>query len=317
MKKRRARLGARVVEVGKLLWATAAKWDSHDALTQSAALAFYTLFSLVPILVVVIAVAGAVFGRDAVRAQIVHQFAGLMGEKPSQAVQEILKSVSSERHGWLAELVGFVTLVIGATAAFVQLQISLNLVWEVAPKPGPLIKTMVRKRLVSFALVVGIGFLLLVSLAISAGLQGFRDYASTRLSVPSALLESGHAVASFAVLALLFAAIFRVLPDAEIAWRDVWLGAVITSCLFSIGKFLIGLYLGQSSLTSPFGAAGSLVLLVLWVYYASLILLFGAEFTRVYTQRVSAVRRPPSPGGERVKKVAVDEVPKGIPLPRR
>ncbi|MEO8430734.1 MAG: YihY/virulence factor BrkB family protein [Acidobacteriota bacterium] len=315
--KKRARIRGRVVEVGKLLWETVTRWDSHDALTQSAALAFYTLFSLVPILVVVIAVAGAVFGRDAVRAQIVHQFAGLMGEKPSQAVQEILKSVSTQRHGWFAELVGIVTLVLGATAAFLQLQISLNLVWEVAPKPGPLIRTMIRKRLVSFALVVGIGFLLLVSLAISAGLQGFRDFAAARLSIPAPVLEGGHALSSFLILALLFAAVYRILPDAEIAWRDVWLGAVVTSCLFSIGKFLIGLYLGRSSLTSPFGPAGSLVLLVLWVYYASLILLFGAELTRVYTRRVSAARPAPSPGGERVAKVAVDKVPKGTPLPKR
>jgi membrane protein len=176
---------------------------------------------------------------------------------------------------------------------------------------------MIRKRIVSFALVVGIGFLLLVSLAISAGLQGVRDFAASRLSIPAALLESGHAVGSFLVLALLFAAVFRILPDAEIAWRDVWLGAVVTSCLFSVGKFLIGLYLGRSSVTSPFGQAGSLVLLVFWVYYASLIVLFGAELTRVYTRRVSATRPEPSPGGERVEKVAVDKVPKGTPLPTR
>jgi membrane protein len=301
---RSPRFGARLAGFGKLVWETISKWDSHDALTQSAALAFYTLFSLVPILLVVIAVAGVVFGQEAVRGQIVHQFAGLMGEKQAAAIQEILKSAQFRRSGWLADAVGGVALILGATAVFVQLQISLNLVWEVAPKPGPLIKTMIRKRIVSFALVLGIGFLLLVSLAISAALQGFREFVAAQVSLPASLLEGGHVLTSFAVLALLFAAIFRILPDAEIAWRDVWLGAVVTSCLFSIGKFLIGLYLGRSALASPFGAAGSLVLIVLWIYYASLILLFGAEFTRVYSRRVSSTRPPPSPGGERVKRVA-------------
>jgi membrane protein len=295
-----------VVETGKLLRVTFSKWDSHDALTQSAALAFYTLFSLVPILVLVIWMAGALFGRDAVQGQIVHQFASLMGEKQSLAVKEMLTTVTGQKAGWLTEAIGIVTLVITATAAFVQLQISLNLVWEVAPKPGPMIRTMLKKRLVSFALVIGIGFLLSVSLALSAALQSLREYTAARLPMPVPLLEGIHLVTSFLVFALLFAAIFRILPDAEIAWRDVWLGSFVTSFLFSVGKYLIGLYLGHSTLTSPFGSAGSLVLIILWVYYASLILLFGAEFTRVHSLRVSETSPPPSPGGERVKKVAID-----------
>ena len=302
----RRKLIGPVVETGKLLGATFSKWDAHDALTQSAALAFYTLFSLVPILVLVIWMAGALFGRDAVQGQIVHQFASLMGEKQSLAVQEMLTTVTGQKANWLTEAVGIVTLVIAATAAFVQLQISLNLVWEVAPKPGPMIRTMLKKRLVSFALVIGIGFLLSVSLALSAAIQSLREYTAARLPLPVPLLEGIHLVTSFLVFALLFAAIFRILPDAEIAWRDVWLGSVVTSFLFSVGKYVIGLYLGHSSLTSPFGSAGSLVLIILWVYYASLILLFGAEFTRVHSLRVSATSPPPSPGGERVRKVAID-----------
>jgi len=155
-------------------------------------------------------------------------------------------------------------------------------------------------------LVIGIGFLLSVSLALSAAIQSLREYTAARLPMPVPLLEGIHLVTSFLVFAFLFAAIFRILPDAEIAWRDVWLGAFVTSFLFSVGKYLIGLYLGHSTLTSPFGSAGSLVLIILWVYYASLILLFGAEFTRVHSLRVSETSPPPSPGGERVKKVAID-----------
>jgi membrane protein len=303
---RRSKLVGPVVETGKIFRETFSKWDAHDALTQSAALAFYTLFSLVPILVLVIWMAGAVFGRDAVQGQIVHQFAALMGEKQSLAVKEMLTTATGQNAGWLAEAIGIVTLVLAATAAFVQLQISLNLVWEVAPKPGPMIRTMLKKRIVSFALVIGIGFLLSVSLALSAALQSLREYTAARLPLPLPLLEGVHLLTSFIIFALLFAAIFRILPDAEIAWRDVWLGSVVTSFLFSVGKYVIGLYLGRSSLTSSFGSAGSLVLIILWVYYASLILLFGAEFTRVYSLRMSATSPQPSPGGERVKKVAID-----------
>lgn len=306
-----------VIETGRLLRETFSKWDAHDALTQGAALAFYTLFSLVPILVLVIWMAGTVFGQDAVQGQIVHQFAQLMGEKQSLAVREMLTAATGQNGGWLAELIGFVTLLLAATAAFVQLQISLNLVWEVAPRPGPMIHAMVKKRIVSFALVIGVGFLLSVSLALSAAIQSLREYTTARLPMPPALLEGIHIVTSFLVFALLFAAIFRILPDAEIKWRDVWLGSFVTSFLFSIGKYAIGLYLGHSSLTDSFGSAGSLVLIILWVYYASLILLFGAEFTRVYSLRVSATSPQPSPGGERVKEVAIDRTTRRPKHPRR
>jgi membrane protein len=313
---RRSKLVGPVGQTGRLLRETFTKWDAHDALTQGAALAFYTLFSLVPILVLVIWMAGAVFGQDAVQGQIVHQFAVLMGEKQSLAVQEMLTTATGENAGWLAEAIGIVTLVLAATAAFVQLQISLNLVWEVAPKPGPMIRAMVKKRIISFALVLGIGFLLSVSLALSAAIQSMREYTAARLPLPMPLLEGVHVLTSFLVFAILFAAIFRVLPDAKIAWRDVWLGSVVTSFLFSVGKYVIGLYLGHSSLTSSFGSAGSLVLIILWVYYASLILLFGAEFTRVYSLRVSAASPQPVPGGERVKEVAIDRTTRRRKLPR-
>lgn len=313
---RRRRVIDGLAETAQLFRETFSKWDAHDALTQSAALAFYSLFSLVPILILMIAIAGAVFGREAVQAQIVHQFATLMGEKQSLAVKEMLTTVAGRNAGWLAKAAGIVTLVLAATAAFVQLQISLNLVWEVAPKPGPFIRSMLKKRIVSLGLVICIGFLLSVSLVLSAALQSLREYSAARVPLPVPLLEGIHLLTSFLIFALLFAAIFRILPDAEIAWRNVWLGSFVTSFLFSVGKYLIGLYLGSSSLTSPFGSAGSLVLIILWVYYASLILLFGAEFTRVYSLRVSAASPQPSPGGERVKKVAIDRTTRRPKRPR-
>ena len=289
----------------KVAWETLSCWDAHDAMTHSAALAFYTLFSLAPVLIVVISVAGAVFGRDAVRGRIVHEFAGLMGEQQASAVQSILQAVANQPSGGLARALGIVTLVVGATAVFVQLQTSLNVIWEVHPRPGHVLRTLLKKRLVSFALVLAIGFLLVVSLAASAALAGLQDYVESRLTIGPGLLEGINALLSFAAFTLLFAMIYRILPDVHIPWRDVWLGSVITSLLFSIGKFLIGLYLGRTAVSSPYGAAGSVVIILFWVYYASLILLLGAEFTRAYSRRAFGSRRRAIPGAERVHSVEV------------
>ena len=296
---------ARLSSWKKVAWETLSCWDSHDAMTHSAALAFYTLFSLAPVLLVVISVAGAVFGRDAVRGRIVHEFAGLMGEQQARAIQQILQAVANQPSAGLARVLGIVTLVLGATAVFVQLQTSLNVIWEVHPKPGHALRTLLKKRLLSFALVLAIGFLLLVSLAASAALSGLQDYVESRLTIGAGLLEGINAVLSFVVFAVLFAMIFRILPDVHIPWRDVWLGSVVTALLFSVGKFLIGLYLGRAAVTSPYGAAGSVVVILFWVYYASLILLLGAEFTRAYSRRAFGSRRHAVPGAERVHSVEV------------
>ena len=285
----------------KTLSETLSNWSRHDAGTQSAALAFYTLFSLAPVLIVVIAVAGAVFGEEAVRGQIVRQLDGLIGRSSAAAIEKILQRVSESRSGGLAGVLGIATLLFGATAVFVQLQVALNKVWDVTPKPGPLLGSLLRKRLTSFALIGAIGFLLLVSLALSAALMGLREYMGARFEIPGAVLEGINVVLSFLVFTLLFALIYRILPDAEIAWRDVWLGSVFTSLLFSIGKTLIGLYLGRTAVASPYGAAGAIVVILLWVYYASHILLLGAEFTRVYSKRLLGSSTPASPGATKVR----------------
>lgn len=296
----------------KTLFETFSNWSRHEAGTQSAALAFYTLFSLAPILIVVIAVAGAVFGEDAVRGQIVRQLDGLIGHSSAVAIEKILQRVTESRSGGLAGVLGIATLLFGATAVFIQLQTALNRVWEVAPKPGPLLRSLLHKRLTSFALIGAIGFLLLVSLAMSAALNGLRDYLDARLAIPGGILEGANVLVSFFVFTLLFALIYRILPDAEIAWRDVWLGAVFTALLFSIGKSLIGLYLGRAAVASPYGAAGSIVIVLLWVFYASHILLLGAEFTRVYSKRLLGSRPPASPGATKVR-----TPPRDVPVQKR
>jgi membrane protein len=274
-------------------------WGLHRCSTQSAALAFYTIFSLAPVLVVVIALAGAVWGEEAVRGQIFEEFERLMGRDSALLVQEVLKSVAISG-GPATTLVGIVTLLLGATAVFGQLQDALNTVWAVAPKPGATLTTLLSKRLHSFALVVGIGFLLLVSLILSAGLTGFSRYLERSLDLPVDFLQIANFVASFALITLLFAMTYRILPDVKIGWRDVWLGSLLTSLLFVVGKTLIGLYLGRTSIASAYGAAGSLVVILLWVYYSALIFFFGAEFTRVHSRQFRTSRAKPEPGAERV-----------------
>jgi membrane protein len=287
----------------KVVWETLSNWSDHGAMTHGAALAFYTLFSLAPVLIFVISVSGFVFGEEAVRGHIVRQFEGLMGREQAVAVEHILQRVSADQSKGLAGFLGILALAFGATAVFVQLQTALNAVWDVEPKPGPLLKTLLKKRLTSFALVIALGFLLLVSLAVSAALNAFRDWVQVRLAVPVEALDAGNTLLSFAVFTILFAMIYRILPDVEIPWRDVWFGAVVTSLLFSVGKWGIGVYLGRTAVASPYGAAGSVIVIVLWVYYASLILLLGAEFTRVYSRHFLGSRRVASPGAHRVRRV--------------
>jgi membrane protein len=276
----------------KTLREIVSNWAVHRCSAQSAALAFYTIFSLAPILVVVIALAGAVFGEEAVRGQIVNEFQGLMGRDAAVLVQEILKSAARPATGRLPALIGIVTLLLGATAVFTQLQDALNTVWAVAPKPGAAITILLLKRLHSFALVVGIGFLLLVSLVLSAALTWFSRYLERVFALSVDFLLIANFVVSFVVITLLFALIYRILPDVRIAWRDVWLGSILTSLLFVVGKTLIGLYLGRTGIASAYGAAGSLVVVLMWVYYSSLIFFFGAELTRVHSRQFRTLRQP-------------------------
>lgn len=276
-------------------------WFAHDSTSESAALAFYTVSSLAPLLLVVVTVAGAIFGADAVRGRLVHQFEGLMGRDQAGLVQTVLQKANREPSGGLAAIGGGVLLIIGATAVFAQLQSSLNRIWEVEPKPGHFFKDFLRKRLLSFAIVVALGFLLLVSLVLSAGLEAVQSRVASYFATEAAWLGWLNAIVSFLLVSLLFALIFRVLPDRKIPWRDVWLGAIVTALLFVAGKWAIGLYLGRAALTSTYGAAGSVIVLLLWVYYASFIVLLGAEFTRAYSQRVQQTEAPPEPGAKRQK----------------
>ena len=282
-----------------VIFTTLKNWFAHDSMSESAALAYYTVFSLAPVLLVVVAIAGAVFGHDAVRGRIVHQFGGLMGEEQAKMVQTILQKTEQEKSNGLAAAVGIVTLIFGATAVFAQLQASLNRIWGVTPKPGRFFKDFLRKRLLSFAIVVAIGFLLLVSLVVSAGVEALQNYVADRMAGEALWLQWANALLSFLIFSALFALIFQFLPDARIPWRDVWLGALVTAALFMIGKWAIGLYLGRTAATSAFGAAASVIVLLLWVYYASFIVLLGAEFTHAYARRHEKHVTPPEAGAER------------------
>lgn len=264
-------------------------WRRDNAGRLGAALSYYTLFSLAPLLVVAIAVAGFFFGREAAQGQIVAQIQGLIGEAGARAVQDMIDSSRRPAAGVLATALGLGTLLLGATGAFTELKSALNVVWDVKDEGGG-IRALLRGRLWAFAMVLAVGFLLTVSLLISAAVaaaDGFFEW----VGIPPALVHLANAASSFVVITVLFALLFKYLPDTEVAWRDVWLGAAVTSALFTIGKALIGLYLGRSSVASVYGAAGSVVVIIVWVYYAAQIFFFGAEVTQAYAHRHGS-RRP-------------------------
>jgi membrane protein len=267
-----------------LLSATFSDWYEDRAQRMGAALAYYTIFVLAPGLVIVIAVAGLLLGGGA-ESQIIGQIRELIGEQGASAIEATIRSARTQTLGAAGTALALVPLVFGLWGVFGELQDGLNTIWGVTTKPGRRVVDIVRERFGSFAMVVGIGFLLLVSLALSAWLVAVGTYFANVLPAPAAALEALNVVISFAVITGLFALIFKLLPDVSIAWRDVWLGAAVTSLLFTLGKFLIGLYLGKSTVASAYGAAGSLVVVVVWVYYSAQILLFGAEFTKVWTRR--------------------------------
>ena len=268
--------------VSKLLRATFSKWNDDHAQGLGAALAFYTVFSLAPLLLIVIAIAALVFGQDAAEGHIIGQIQGFVGEDSARAIQGMLEHARTPSTGLIATGVALVTLLFGASGVFAQLQEALNIVWGVEAKPGLGIIQTLKARFISFVTVLGTGFLLLVSLVLSAGLAAMGDTLEALLLAPEAMLQAINFFVSFVVITLLFAMIYRVLPDVAIQWNDVWVGAGITSLLFTLGKFLIGVYLGKSQVGLAYGAAGSLIVVLLWVYYASQIFLFGAEFTAVY-----------------------------------
>ncbi len=302
----RHRLGA----ARSLLEEAAQSWQKDNAPRLGAALAYYTLFSIAPLLVVAIAVAALVFGQDAAQGRIVAELGGLLGQAGAKALEETVESSRESTAGVLATLGALFTLVLGATGVFGELKGALNVVWDVEPEERPrrsFILGILRNRLWSFAMVLAVGFLLLVSLVISAFLAAAQGALGRYLSEPSALLEYGNTLASFALITVLFAMIFKFLPDTKVAWSDVWVGAALTSVLFGLGKYLIGLYLGRSSVGSTYGAAGSLVVLIVWVYYAAQIFFFGAELTQAYARRHGSLAPSaagPDPEGAPVHAVA-------------
>ena len=250
-----------------------------------AALAFYTLFAIAPLFVIVLAIAGLLFGEDAARHELFSQVSGLVGSEGGQAIQALVNAAQKPQTSAWATMIAVATLFVGATGVFVELQDAINSIWGVRRVPGRGLRNFIKDRLLSFTLVVGIGFLLLVSLVLSAGLSALGKFMAGLLPAQAAIWQGVNFVVSFGVIALLFAMIFKVLPDVNIAWRDVWIGATLTALLFNLGKLLVGLYLGRSSVTSAYGAAGSLVIVLLWVYYSAQILFFGAKFTQIYSKR--------------------------------
>jgi membrane protein len=270
-----------------LLKETVEEWNKDKASRLAASLAYYTIFSLAPLLIIVIAIAGSVFGDDAARGEISRQMQGLVGPDGANFIESAINNANqpNSNAGAIASIISIAVLIFGATGVFTELQDSLNTVWEVAPKPDQGFWQFVRNRVLSFAMVLGIAFLLLVSLVITAVLSGLNTFMSGVLPGGDYVWQIINTVVSFAVVTLLFAMMFKVLPDVKIRWSDVWTGAIITALLFTLGKFLIGLYLGNSSFGSTYGAAGSLVIVLAWVYYSAQILFFGAEFTQVYARR--------------------------------
>jgi membrane protein len=258
-------------------------WNDIDAPRLGAALAYYTILSLAPLLVLAVSIGGLVFGRKAAEGQIVWQFQDTIGTQGAQAVQAVLQSAHRPAAGIFATIVGTLVLLFSASSVCAELRDSLNDVWGVRLQAAGGVGGMLRYRFFAFAMVLGIGFLLFVSLVVSALLAAAGKFLTTMLPAPAALLQVLDVALSLVVITILFALIYKIVPDIRIAWRDVWIGAAITSVLFTIGKFLIGLYLGKASVGSAYGAAGSLVVLLVWVYYSAQILLFGAGLTRRFT----------------------------------
>lgn len=282
------------------IWA----WLDDFAPSMGAALAYYTLFSLAPVLIIVIAVAGLAFGADAARGQIVAQLEDLIGHDGALAIQIVLHNASQPARSVAASLLGLATLLIGATSVFAELQSDLDRIWRAPAVVGSQsVIALVRARILSFGMILAIGFLLLISLVVSAGLAAVSQWWGSMFGAWDTALELVNLTVSLTISTVMFALIYKVLPRVRVAWRDVWIGAVVTSALFTAGKSAIGLYVGRAGIGSTFGAAGSLVLLMVWVYYSAQIFLLGAEFTWLFAHRHGSLARlsgghepPPPPG---------------------
>ena len=268
-------------DVWTLLKQAGQEWLNDNATRLSAAVAFYTILSITPLFLIAVAIAGAVFGEQAATGALTDQLRGMLGDAGGEVVRTALAHASKPGAGVFATVVGVATLLFGASGVFGELQSALNTVWNVKPKPGRGIWATVRDRFLSFGMVLVVGFLLLVSLIASTMLTALGGYLEGLAPGVPTMVNLASFVVSFLIVTLLFALVYKFLPDAKVAWRDVWLGALVTAALFTLGKYLISLYLGTAGVASPFGAAGSLVAFVVWVYYSGLIVFFGAELTQV------------------------------------
>ena len=315
----------RVLSTGKDLWMlvkkTFSEWIDDDVPTHAASLAYYTIFSIAPTLIIAVAVAGAIFGEEAARGQIHTQIEGMVGDSGAKVIEEMMASAAKPGATLVASLIGIAILIFGATGVFAALQTALNHIWGVAPTRTNGVVSFLRTRVLSFGMVLGVGFLLLMSLVVSAGISALGVLVNSGTLEP--LWQVLNFFVSFAVVTVLFAMIYKVLPDIEIAWRDVWLGAAVTAVLFNIGKLLIGLYIGKSSVASSYGAAGSFAVLLVWVYYSTMVLFIGAEFTQVYATTFGSLRdkkpgdprqeaEPEHPKTPKHERDEVEELPPGV-----
>ena len=294
---------------------TYTEWSNDQVPRMGAALSYYTIFSIAPLLVIAIAIAGFVFGQKAVQGQITNEIQGLIGPESARALQTMIQSAHKPAHGAIATILGVVLLLIGASGVFGEMQTALNLIWKVDMKAKTGIWNMLRSRFLSFGMVLGIGFLLLVSLMLSAALSAVAGYLQGMVNIPAAVFHVFDFVVSLLVIAGLMAMIFKLLPDVKITWSDVWIGGILTAILFTIGKFLIGFYIGKSVNMSAYGAAGSVVVILAWIYYSAQLLYFGAEFTHVYSDQCGSQcglrNRPAQAQGQ----LAGEQRQRGTPQP--
>ena len=273
---------------GARIWAvlkdTVREWIDDNAARVAASLAFYTLLSLAPLVILTIAIAGVVMGEDTARDRIIYEVGQLVGPEGAKTVNAVVASAHQSNDGVLSTVIGLIVLFVGASGVFGELQYAMNTIWGVKPKQSSGLLLLVRERVFSFAMVIAVAFLLLVSLVVSAVLSGIGRFMAGSLPGGDTVWQVVNVVLSIGIITALFGLIFKVVPDVEVRWRDVWVGALATAILFTVGKQLLGIYLGESSVASAYGAAGSIVALVVWVYYSSQLVFFGAEFTQVYAR---------------------------------
>ena len=278
-----------------VLRCTVSEWFEHRASSKGAALAFYTLFSLAPVLVLVLAIAGWFYGPQAAQGQLFSELRGLVGSQGAEAIQLVLAGARDKEQGRLATLMAGALLLFGATSVFAELKASLDDIWQVPPLVHGTVWDVIRTRLLSFGMILVLAFLLMVSLVVSAALALLETLWGDYWRVAGVVLSAANMVIGYLVIAALFAAIFKLLPRIQLSWHDVTIGALGTAALFTLGKYLIGVYIGNSGVASSYGAAGSVIALLLWVYYSAQIFFLGAEFARQYALQLGSLRPPPAP----------------------